>query len=73
VAYAHRKIAIVAMLKRIPAVVKAPTPKRLIFMATAFAPKIVHKNVVKVAAGNGSSPLLRVFSAIDYIFVFELE
>jgi len=41
-------------------------------MATAFAPKIVHKNAVKVAAENGSSRLLSVFLVIDYIFVFDL-
>jgi hypothetical protein len=45
----------VAMLKRSPAVVNAPSPERLILIATAFAPKTMHKSEVKMAAKKGRS------------------
>jgi len=61
---AQRQIAIEAMLNRSPAVVKAPRPEREIFMATALAPKKVHKNEVKKAAIKENSLLLGVCSII---------
>ena len=44
--------------KRSPAVVKTPSPERLILMATALAPKRVQRQRVKTAAGNERSWLL---------------
>jgi len=55
VTLAQRNIANAAILKRSPAVVKGPSPERLALMATALAPKMTHRNELKMAADKGSS------------------
>ena len=58
---AHKKIAAAAMLKRKPAVVKTPSPERLILMATALAPNRMHMKADKMAAEKVSSPFVDIF------------
>jgi len=50
VALVRRQSAVEAILNRRAAVLNAPNPDRLILMATEFAPKAVHRNLVKTAA-----------------------
>jgi len=52
---AQRKITNVAIQKRSPAVVNGPNPDRLILIATALAPKTIHRNDVKMATKKGRS------------------
>ena len=74
-AIAHRKIAIEAKLNRNAAVVNTPNPKRLILIATALAPKRVHKNSVKAPAVIGSSRLLGtswIIALSKKVFLFKM-
>jgi hypothetical protein len=57
VSLAQRKIAIVAILKRIAAVVKTPSPEKVILIATALDPKRMHKKTVNIPAAKGRSLL----------------
>ncbi len=61
---AQTKIMNMDIPKRSPAVVNTPSPERLIFIATAFAPKIMHRSEVKMEVRKGRSLLLGVFEAI---------
>jgi hypothetical protein len=47
----------VAILKRIAAVVKTPSPEKVILIATALDPNIMHKKTVNIPAAKGSSLL----------------
>ena len=46
------------------AVVKTPMPEKAIFTATAFEPKMTHKNTVNTTAANDSSGLDGCWSSI---------
>lgn len=52
---AMKKRTIQAIVKRILTAVKTPTPVRLIFIATAFAPNRTQRKMVKNEAPIGSS------------------
>jgi hypothetical protein len=50
-------MAMEAMLKRMAAVVKTPSPEKVILIATALEPKSTHKKAVKVPAAKDNSLL----------------
>jgi len=55
---AHKNMTMPAMPKRTPAVVKIPSPVRLIFIATALAPNRIQRNMVNSDAPRGSPWLM---------------
>ena len=63
---AQTKIASAAILNRIAAVVKTPRPLNAILMATAFEPKIAHKNTDNMPAINVKTGLSEGCFGMDF-------
>ncbi len=81
-AFAQRKRVSEAILNRSPAVVKIPSPVKLIFMATALAPKSVQRKMVKSEAerpiGSWGTWVYRFFTdvfkiALRFFLTFPLS